>query len=253
MRKSGPFTLTSIDLVNPASVKLPMGSASAFAALLTTTSMRTEAFHGCCDEGTHIAQRAHMAGDASGVDAQRTQCLLGLRTRVGLSTRNNHASPGMPESFGDRAADPASTPSDQRHPPIKAEEPSHVDTFGIVLTAPSSALPAESIGLSLCPSEFMRVPDRPVGGLQSPRSETSRTALGNQSITRNTSFVERRMESNPDSRWFIWEICILYYLRPWHAARSWTVHSFPRRDQHPSSRVITTKGTDMQGGDVAGV
>ncbi len=74
-----------------------------------------------------------MAGDASGIDARRTKCLLGFRTRVGLSTGDNHASPGQPEPFGDCTADSASTPGDQRHPPIKTKEPTHVESFGTTL------------------------------------------------------------------------------------------------------------------------
>jgi hypothetical protein len=67
-----------------------------------------------------------MAGDAGSVDAQGSQRLLRLGTRVGLSTRDYHSSPGMPEPFGNRAADPTSTSSDQRHPPVKAEQLSGV-------------------------------------------------------------------------------------------------------------------------------
>ena len=79
-----------------------------------------------------------MAGDANGVDTHRTQCLLSVGTGVGLSTRDNHTSAGMPESLGDGAADPASAASDQRHSPIKAEEPTHIDTSGIILHTAST-------------------------------------------------------------------------------------------------------------------
>ena len=176
MRKSGPLRLTSIDFVNPGSVKFTNGLGERVRSVVDHDVDGTEAFYGGCDECPHITHGAHMAGDAGGVDAHGTQCRLGVRTRVGLSTRDNDASPGMAESFGDRAADPSSTPSDQRHSPIKAEEPIHVDSFGIILHAASTSWwPHRAFG--------------PFGGHESPGptcgtaatgSETACAARGNQ-------------------------------------------------------------------------
>ena len=133
MRKSGP-TYIHVDRFGNARLgEATDGLGKGIRSVVDHDVDGTEAFHGGGNESTHVAQRAHMAGDAGGVDAHGSQCLLRFGTRVGLSTRDNHASPGMPEPFGNRAADPASTPGDQRHPPIKAEEPTGVEDLGIIL------------------------------------------------------------------------------------------------------------------------
>ena len=91
-----------------------MGSARAFAALLTTTSMAPEAVHEWLgNEGT-----GHHSGSPCGRRCRRRrypserQCLLVSRHEASAlhDWRLYHASAGKPESLGDGAADPRVPP-----------------------------------------------------------------------------------------------------------------------------------------------
>jgi hypothetical protein len=97
----------------------------------------------------------------------------------------------MAESFGDCAADPTSTPSDQRHPPIKAEEPIHVDAFGVILHAASASYSVDRALVILIGDH--ESPGPTCGRFVATASEISFAARGKQPMIRNTSFVEREL------------------------------------------------------------
>ena len=131
-KKIGPLTLTSIDLVKPASEKLPMGSARAFAALLTMTSIppnrspvaATRARTSSSDPMWHAMPTASMPA------AHSSSCVAARGVR--LSTRDDHTSPGTAEPFGNGAANAAGTSGDEGDPPVETEEPIDVNTLALV-------------------------------------------------------------------------------------------------------------------------
>ncbi len=75
-------------------------------------------------------------------------------------------------------------------------------------------------------------------------SEASRTALGNQPITRNTSFVERRMESNPDSRSARHEDLHIILHRRCHAAAACARRDLPLARTQGMTGIFITRHHD---------
>ena len=110
-----------------------------------------------------------MTGNANGIDANRAQCRLGFRARLCLSTCDNHASSSLPESFRDRSANPSSAAGDQGHPPLKTEEPAHVDTFAFSSQCAPGCILRRGDQVVRAPSEPISVPDRTAGGLHPAR------------------------------------------------------------------------------------
>ena len=73
-----------------------------------------------------------MACDTCRVDACRTQLFLGGRARLGLSARDDHASTGLTETFGDGPPDTAGATGDQGYPSVQTEELADIDMFASI-------------------------------------------------------------------------------------------------------------------------
>jgi hypothetical protein len=99
----------------------------------------------------------------------------------------------MPESFGNGAADPTSTSGDQRHPPIKVEETSGVEDVAVIA-------PAVRFDGFVAHFRVHESPGPQSGPTGTKTSETAGAERGLWSITRDVSFLELCMESNPELR-----------------------------------------------------